>query len=146
MRIWIGLIVLAHAAIGEANERPEPPVTPSLPAPTPAAPRRAAAPAMAPAATPETSLEQPAPEPVDTRWFFDAMLGVGSEHLDLGLGVRGGKTLDSHDHPLDALHIGTQILECLRNIDVGSLGFRTFETIPLEFKHGSLHVWISIFR
>jgi len=95
MRIWIGLMVLAHAGLGEANERPSPPATPpTLPPPASAAPRSAPAPAPAPA--PETSVEQPAPEPVDTRWFFDAMLGVGSEHLDLGLGVRGGKTLDNH--------------------------------------------------
>jgi hypothetical protein len=86
MRIWIGLIVLAHAAIGEANERTEPPATSPVTSPPAApAPRRTVAPA--PASIPEGSIEQPAPEPVDTRWFFDAMLGVGSEHLDLGLGL-----------------------------------------------------------
>jgi hypothetical protein len=108
MRIWIGLIVLAHAAIGEANERTEPPATPPVTSPPAApAPRRAVAPA--PASMPEASIEQPAPEPVDTRWFFDAMLGVGSEHLDLGLGVRGGKTLDNHVYlgGLIVYHLGS---------------------------------------
>ncbi|MEO6772084.1 MAG: hypothetical protein ABI467_03570 [Kofleriaceae bacterium] len=97
MRIWIGLWVLAHAAAGEANERPMPPAAPPT-SPPAAAPRRTpvAAPELAPANEPAASIGKPAPEPVDTRWYFDAMLGVGSEHLDLGLGVRGGKTLDNH--------------------------------------------------
>ncbi|HET9990425.1 MAG TPA: hypothetical protein VFQ65_17960, partial [Kofleriaceae bacterium] len=104
MRIWIGLMVLAHAGLGEANERPSPPATPpTLPPPASPAPR------PAPAPVPETTVEQAAPEPVDTRWFFDAMLGVGSEHLDLGLGVRGGKTLDNRVYlgGLVVYHLGS---------------------------------------
>lgn len=33
---------------------------------------------------------------LDTRWALGAMLGVSTDYLNFGLGLRGGKTLDNH--------------------------------------------------
>jgi len=33
---------------------------------------------------------------LDTRWFIAPLLGFASDGLTLGIGVRGGKTLDNH--------------------------------------------------
>ena len=48
-------------------------------------------------------------EPVDTRFQGDAMLGLGSEHLNLGLGLRGGKTFANRVYfgGLGVYHVGT---------------------------------------
>ena len=53
--------------------------------------------------------EAPAPEPIDTRFYVDAMLGLGSEQLNLGIGARGGKTFDNHLYVggLFVYHLGT---------------------------------------
>ena len=48
-------------------------------------------------------------QPIDQRIQIDAMLGLGSEHLNLGLGVRGGKTYGNHFYLGGAgvYHLGT---------------------------------------
>jgi hypothetical protein len=67
-----------------------PPAAPPAPSPPPPARHEPQPEVSAVAVTPA-----PAPA-IDARPHFDAMLGIGSEHLNLGIGLRGGKTLDNH--------------------------------------------------
>ena len=96
--IW----VIGHASVGFANETTSAPTIPPQPAPTHAVPPPAPPPRV------ETVTDEP-PPPVDTRLYFDAMLGVGSQQINVGLGVRGGKTFDNHFYfgGLAVYHLGT---------------------------------------
>ena len=67
-------------------------VTPRPPSPPPPAPRRADP--IAPAAQPEAPPSAPA-SPVDERFAAAALLAYSSDHLNLGVGARFGKTLEN---------------------------------------------------
>jgi hypothetical protein len=51
----------------------------------------------------------------DTRWHLEVMLGLSTDYLDFGLGLRGGKTLDNH------IYIGGSLV----NHFLGSGGYGT---------------------
>ena len=106
--LTLALALVAVPRLATANEKTVPP---SAPPPTDAStsPRRSPAPRVpAPHSEAVTSEPEP-PPPVDTRWYLDAMLGIGSEHLNLGIGARGGKTFENHFYVggLLVYHLGT---------------------------------------
>jgi hypothetical protein len=110
----LGMLVLACPSTAAANEK-DPTALPPAPQGRPIAgssPTRPQEPrAPEPAPVPTVRLEEPTPPPpLDTRPSIDAMLGIGSEHLSLGLGLRGGKTFHNRFYVggLGVYHIGSR--------------------------------------
>ena len=87
---------------------PPPPLTTatpgaSTPPPASRAPRQSAPPPAsssstmtASASTADSGTSDSGAHALDTRWFIAPLLGFASDGLTLGIGVRGGKTLDNH--------------------------------------------------
>lgn len=119
--VVVGLVA-AQVGTAGANEQPAD-ATPPDP-PVVARPSRAAsaqppqtssampAPAAAPAPTVATTdVQAPVTAEIDTRWRVDAMLGLGSDNLNVGFGARFGKTLDNHVYigGLAVYHVGETV-------------------------------------
>lgn len=87
---------------GPPGGAPAPPPRPSRPSSTSSSPQ----PSSSASASVSVSTSSPSADTgvsstsdlhaLDTRWFIAPMLGYLSDYLDLGIGVRGGKTLDNH--------------------------------------------------
>lgn len=130
--VGVAALVVAAPRLGVAGERfPDAPIPAPVPAPThgaaaPASPPPPAA-TPSPAASPQppadaSSTKEQAPEPIDTRIHVDALLGIGSDHLNLGLGLRGGKTLDNHIYLGGAFvyHVGTSASATVEGMTITS--------------------------
>ncbi|MGE0868939.1 MAG: hypothetical protein AB7P03_10260 [Kofleriaceae bacterium] len=112
--VLVKLALLTVPGIAAAGER-----TPSASPPNAGAPRRAPIARVIEPAPAEPSDRSGAPAiaerpvstkpPTDTRLAFDAMVGIGSDHLNLGVGVRGGKTLPNRIYVggLGVYHLGS---------------------------------------
>jgi hypothetical protein len=90
------LIVVALFArtsfAGETTTTVVPPAPPAPPAP--ASPR--SHPQIVAPAPVVVETEAPVPVAMDTRFLVDAMVGVGSDNLSLGIAARAGKTFEDH--------------------------------------------------
>ena len=73
-----------------------PPPAPRTTRPATPPPASSSGTATAGASTADSGASYGADHALDTRWFIAPLLGFASESLSLGLGVRGGKTLDNH--------------------------------------------------
>jgi hypothetical protein len=123
--VFIGIVVISIASArpslaGERTGDDAPTTTPADPIvvspsspttsrPVAASPVAAPVPDARPPATDQAGTSLLSSEPIDSRYRIDAMLGFGGDNLNLGLGVRGGKTLANHLYlgGLLVYHVGT---------------------------------------
>ena len=93
--------------VGQSPPPAPPPrgAAPTKPAQTTGAPTRVM-PASSTTSTSSvsTSDEGPSGGALDTRWALAGMIGVSTDYLNFGIGLRGGKTFDNH------LYIGASML------------------------------------
>lgn len=93
------LLALPAAAAGTYTPSQLPPPPPPPPGNAQPAPKPKAEPA--PVSTPNAAgsdypLAKGEGDAFDTRWAIGAMVGLSTDYLNFGLGVRGGKTLENH--------------------------------------------------
>lgn len=83
---------------------PPPPPGQAQPAPPPKPKAQPASTSTGAATGSDYPPAEESPGQLDTRWALGAMLGVSTDYLNFGLGLRGGKTLDNH------IYIGGSLL------------------------------------